>query len=282
MSAKTVMIQGTGSSVGKSLIVAALCRLFARQGLRVAPFKSQNMSLYSVMTADGHEMSRAQAVQAEAAGIAPSVHMNPVLLKPCGDRTSQVIVEGRVRATLGAKEYYAFRHNLRDDVMRSFHWLAERHDRIVIEGAGSPAEINLRENDIANMGMADMADAPVLLVGDINRGGVFASLYGTVKLLAPEEQKRIRGLIINKFRGDADILEPGLRELEALLDIPVLGVLPWLDVCIEEEDSLAETQRQSAPCPSDAAFRQSQYDLLANAVRDCLDMKALERIIGKG
>lgn len=240
MRAKRLMIQGTGSSVGKSLLVAALCRIFARKGLRVAPFKAQNMSLNSCITEEGHEMGRAQAVQAEAAGIAPSSLMNPVLLKPCGDRTSQVIVNGVARTTLGAREYYAFRPTLREEVMRSFSLLAQRHDLILIEGAGSPAEINLRENDIANMGMAEMADAPVLLVGDIDRGGVFASLFGTVKLLEPAEQDRIRGFIINKFRGDRDILEPGLRDLEQLLARPVLGVLPWLDVCIDEEDSLTE------------------------------------------
>lgn len=234
------MIQGTGSSVGKSLLVAALCRIFARRGLRVAPFKAQNMSLNSFATEEGHEMGRAQVVQAEAAGIVPSALMNPVLLKPCGDSTSQVIVNGSVRATLNAKEYYAFRHTLKAEVMQSFRVLAEGYDLILIEGAGSPAEINLRENDIANMGMAEMADAPVLLVGDIDRGGVFASLFGTVKLLEPAEQRRIRGFIINKFRGDLEILAPGLRDLEYILARPVLGVLPWLDVRIDEEDSLTE------------------------------------------
>lgn len=240
MTAKTLMIQGTGSSVGKSLIVTALCRIFARQGVNVAPFKSQNMSLNSYITAEGHEMGRAQVVQAEAAGIEPSSLMNPVLLKPCGDRTSQVIVNGVVRATLTAKEYYHFRATLRDDVHQAFAELAARHELILLEGAGSPAEINLRENDLANMGMAGLVDAPVVLAGDIDRGGVFASLYGTVKLLEKQEQRRIQGFIINKFRGDVSILEPGLRRLEELLDRPVLGVLPWLDVRIDEEDSLTE------------------------------------------
>jgi adenosylcobyric acid synthase len=166
--------------------------------------------------------------------------MNPVLLKPCGDTTSQVIVNGSIRATLNAREYYAFRHTLKTELMQSFRLLAEGCDLILIEGAGSPAEINLRENDIANMGMAEMADAPVLLVGDIDRGGVFASLFGTVKLLEPAEQRRIRGFIINKFRGDLEILAPGLRDLEYILARPVLGVLPWLDVRIDEEDSLTE------------------------------------------
>lgn len=238
--AKTLMIQGTGSSVGKSLLVAALCRLFRRQGVRVAPFKSQNMSLNSFVTTEGHEMGRAQVTQAEAAGLPPSALMNPVLLKPCGNRTSQVIVNGQARATMTAREYYAFRHTLREDVMRAFTALADRYDLVIIEGAGSPAEINLRENDIANMGMAAMAEAPVLLVGDIDRGGVFASLYGTVKLLEPDEQRRIQGLVINKFRGDPGILDPGLRRLEGLLGLPVLGVLPYGEFHIDEEDSLTE------------------------------------------
>ncbi len=240
MRARTLMIQGTGSSVGKSLITAGLCRLFNRQGLSVAPFKSQNMSLNSFVTHEGHEMGRAQAVQAEAAGIEPSALMNPVLLKPSADHVSQVIVNGRVRAVMSAREYYAFRHSLRDEVMHSFNTLAARHDLIIIEGAGSPAEINLRENDLANMGMAALAGAPVLLTGDIDRGGVFASLYGTVKLLEPHEQGRVRGLIVNKFRGDVGILEPGLRQLEGLLGLPVLGVLPYQRFLIDEEDSLTD------------------------------------------
>ena len=245
------MIQGTGSSVGKSLLTAALCRLFRRRGLSVAPFKSQNMSLNSFITREGHEIGRAQAVQAEAAGIEPSSLMNPVLLKPSADHTSQVIVNGRVRAVMSAREYYAFRHTLRAEVMRAFEELAARHDLVIMEGAGSPAEINLRENDLANMGMAGMADAPVILVGDIDRGGVFASLYGTVALLEEGERRRIRGLIVNKFRGDVSILEPGLRRLEELLDRPVLGVLPYRRFLIDEEDSLTERIRpQSGPSPS--------------------------------
>jgi len=296
MTAKTLMIQGTGSSVGKSLIVTALCRVFARRGLRVAPFKAQNMSPYSFITGEGHEMGLAQAVQAESAGIAPSALMNPVLLKPQSDSTSQVFVNGQAQTTLSAREYYAFRHSLKAEVMQSFTLLAESHDLILIEGAGSPAEINLRENDIANMGMAEMADAPVVLVGDIDRGGVFAALFGTVKLLEPAEQRRIRGFIINKFRGDLTILEPGLRDLEYILARPVLGVLPWLDVHIDEEDSLSE--RGAAPHPAggtefhrspsyggpaddeNTRFRLSQYDFLADRAEACLDMDGLERIIG--
>ena len=238
MKAKSLMIQGTASSVGKSLLVTALCRIFKRRGLSVAPFKSQNMSLNSFITSEGHEMGRAQVAQAEAAGLEPSAAMNPVLLKPSSDHKSQVIVMGKVLATLHAKEYYAFRHQLKPAVQSAYDSLAVGHDLIIIEGAGSPAEINLRENDIANMGMAEMADAPVVLVGDIDRGGVFASLYGTVKLLTESEQRRIKAFVINKFRGDVDILLPGVREMETMLDRPALGVLPYWDVRIDEEDSL--------------------------------------------
>lgn len=252
MKAQSVMIQGTGSSVGKSLLVTALCRIFARKGVRVAPFKSQNMSLNAAVTAEGHEIGRAQAAQAEAAGIEPSSLMNPVLLKPSGDRTSQIIVNGTVRTTLTAQEYYHYRASLKPDVLRAYETLASRHDLVIIEGAGSPAEINLRENDLANMGMAEMADAPVVLVGDIDRGGVFASLYGTVKLLEPDEQRRIKGFVINKFRGDVSILEPGLRQLEYILNRPFLGVLPHWDVRIDEEDSLSERLARGRTADTDA------------------------------
>ena len=238
--ARTLMVQGTASSAGKSMLVTALCRIFRRKGLSVAPFKAQNMSLNSFITADGLEMGRAQVAQAEAAGIEPSALMNPILLKPGSDHCSQVIVNGVVHATMDAREYYRTRHTLRPAVLEAFTRLAAEHDLIIIEGAGSPAEINLRENDLANMGVAELADAPVILVGDIDRGGVFASLYGTVALLEPEEQRRIQGVVINKFRGELAILEPGLRQLEELLDRPVLGVLPYMDIVLDEEDSLAE------------------------------------------
>lgn len=238
--AKVIMVQGTTSNAGKSLTVAALCRIFKQDGLRAAPFKSQNMALNSFITADGAEMGRAQVMQAEAAGIAPDVRMNPILLKPTSDSGSQVIVNGVVRGTMPAKQYYAMKKQLIPDIMAAYHSLAAEYDVIVIEGAGSPAEINLRENDIVNMGMAEMADAPVLLVGDIDRGGVFASLYGTVELLEPQERARIKGLIINKFRGDVDILRPGLDMMEQRLHIPFVGVIPYLHLDIDDEDSLSE------------------------------------------
>ena len=240
MSGKSIMLQGTGSSVGKSMLCAALCRVFSEDGLRVAPFKSQNMALNSFATAEGLEMGRAQVVQAQAAGVEPSVDMNPILLKPTSDRKSQVIVHGKPIGNMSAVEYHRYKPSLRALVKETYDRLESKHDAVVIEGAGSPAEINLREGDLVNMWMAKAADAPVLLVGDIDRGGVFASLYGTIMLLEPEERARIRGMIINKFRGDVRILEPGLRMIEEKLGIPVVGVVPWTDVDIEDEDSVSE------------------------------------------
>ena len=240
MAAKTIMIQGTASNSGKSILTAALCRIFKQDGYRVAPFKSQNMALNSYITADGLEMGRAQVMQAEAAGIAPDVRMNPILLKPTSDVGSQVILCGKAIGNRTAKEYWGDKKALRPFIQQAFDSLANDYDIIVIEGAGSPAEINLKQDDLVNMGMAKMAHAPVLLVGDIDRGGVFASLYGTVKLLEPDEQDRIQGLIINKFRGDLEILRPGLDDLERLTDKPVIGVVPYAHLDIDDEDSLSE------------------------------------------
>jgi adenosylcobyric acid synthase len=237
---KNIMIQGTMSNAGKSLLCAGLCRIFRQDGYRVAPFKSQNMALNSFITEDGGEMGRAQVVQAEAAGIAPDVRMNPILLKPTTDVGSQVIVGGQVRGNMDAAEYYRRKKEFVPEVMKAYNSLASENDIIVIEGAGSPAEINLKQEDIVNMGLAKMVDAPVLLVGDIDRGGVFAQLYGTVALLEKEEQDRIKGLIVNKFRGDRAILEPGLKTLEELCGIPVAGVVPYTHVDIDDEDSLTE------------------------------------------
>ncbi|MDR0881174.1 MAG: cobyric acid synthase [Candidatus Adiutrix sp.] len=238
--AKTLMVVGTASSVGKSLLVTALCRIFKRRGLAVAPFKSQNMSLNSFVTPEGHEMGRAQVAQAEAAGLSPSALMNPILLKPTGDSKSQVIVGGRVHGQMSATEYYDYKENLRPQVQAAFQALAAQYELIIIEGAGSPAEINLMQGDFVNMGLAAMVQAPVILVGDIDRGGVFASLYGTVKLLPPADQTRVKGLVINKFRGDLQILKPGLLQIESLLSIPVLGVIPHAKFALDEEDSLTD------------------------------------------
>ena len=224
-----IMVQGTMSGAGKSLLCAALCRIFAQDGYKTAPFKSQNMALNSFVTRDGLEMGRAQVVQAQAAGVEPDVRMNPILLKPSSDVGSQVIVNGEVRGDMPAKEYFRRKKSLIPDILRAYDSLADEFDIIVIEGAGSPAEINLKADDIVNMGLAKLVDAPVLLAGDIDRGGVFAQLYGTVALLEPDERARICGLIINKFRGDVEILRPGLAMLEEKTQLPVLGVVPYLE-----------------------------------------------------
>ena len=237
--AKCIMVQGTMSGAGKSLLVTALCRIFTQDGYRAAPFKSQNMALNSYVTADGLELGRAQAAQAEAAGIPCDVRMNPILLKPSSDTGSQLIVMGEVRGQYDAKEYFRMKRALIPEIMKAYNSLAEEHDIIVIEGAGSPAEINLRQDDIVNMGLAELVNAPVILAGDIDRGGVFAQLYGTVALLQPEERKRVIGTVINKFRGDVELLRPGLRQLEELTSLPVLGVIPWMKIDIDDEDSLA-------------------------------------------
>ena len=242
--ARAIMVQGTMSNAGKSLLVAGLCRIFHEDGYRVAPFKAQNMALNSFITDEGLEMGRAQVVQAEAAGIAPDARMNPILLKPTTDVGSQVIVRGVAQGNMTARAYYRSKKALLPVVRETYASLASEYDIIVIEGAGSPAEVNLREDDLVNMGMAAIADAPVLLVGDIDRGGVFAQLLGTIELLEPEERARIRGLIINKFRGDKTILDPGLDILEARTGKAVLGVVPYLDVALEDEDSLSTALEQ--------------------------------------
>jgi adenosylcobyric acid synthase len=238
--ARAIMVLGTGSHVGKSLLTAALCRIFAQRGYSIAPFKSQNMSLNSAATIEGLEIGRAQALQAEAAGIAASVHMNPILIKPSGDCNSQVVVRGKIWGQISAADYHQRRvEELMPMVRESYQTLACKYQVIILEGAGSPAEINLKRNDIANMRMAEMADAACLLVGDIDRGGVFASLLGTVELLDPAERDRIRGFCINKFRGDLSLLQPGVRMMEERLRKPCLGVVPYLPgLALEEEDSV--------------------------------------------
>jgi adenosylcobyric acid synthase len=235
------MIQGTMSNVGKSLITAGLCRIFAREGYRVAPFKGQNMALNSYITKDGLEMGRAQVMQAECARVKPDVRMNPVLLKPVDDTGSQVIVNGEVLGTMSAADYFKFKPKLTPVVQRAYESLAEENDLIIIEGAGSPAEINLKDADcFVNMGMAKIASAPVILVGDIDRGGVFAQLEGTVRLLDPRERSMVKGMIINKFRGDLSLLDPGIEMIERITGKAVLGTVPYMDLDVDDEDSLAE------------------------------------------
>ncbi len=259
---KSIMVQGTMSGAGKSLLAAGLCRLFRQDGLKAAPFKSQNMALNSFITKEGLEMGRAQVVQAEAAGVEPSVLMNPILLKPCSDNKSQVIVMGEPVEDMDAGSYYEYRPRLRELVRRAYDGLARDRDVIVIEGAGSPAEINLAQDDLVNMGMAELADAPVILVADIDRGGVFAQIYGTIMLLPPEQRRRVRGVVINKFRGDVEILRPGLGQIEELTGVPVLGVLPYLDVDIDDEDSLGRHGSQEGR-PLDIAV--IQFPRISNA-----------------
>ncbi|WP_040810892.1 cobyric acid synthase [Nocardia concava] len=234
-----LLVAGTTSDAGKSVVVAGLCRMLARRGVRVAPFKAQNMSNNSVVTLDGGEIGRAQALQARACGLEPSVRFNPVLLKPGSDRRSQLVVRGKAIDTVGAKDYFRHRQELRAIVAEELASLRDEFDVVICEGAGSPAEINLRATDLANMGLARAAELPVVLVGDIDRGGVLAHLFGTVAILEPEDQQLISGFIINKFRGDVDLLKPGLDQLEALTGRPTLGVIPFAeDLWIDAEDSL--------------------------------------------
>ena len=240
------MVQGTTSDAGKSLLVTALCRWLARQGVRVAPFKPQNMALNSAVTSDGGEIGRAQAVQAQACGLEPHTDMNPVLLKPTTDTGAQVIIQGRAVANMNARDYHDYKRVAREAVLESFHRLAARYDAVIVEGAGSPAEINLRHNDIANMGFAEAVDCPVVLVADIDRGGVFAHLVGTLALLSESERQRIIGFVINRFRGDIALLQPGLDWLERHTGKAVLGVLPYLHgLHLEAEDSLPRQHRTS-------------------------------------
>ncbi|MBT9161594.1 MAG: Cobyric acid synthase [Dehalococcoidia bacterium] len=300
MTAKTLMIQGTGSSVGKSIIVTALCRIMHQDGFNAAPFKSQNMSLNSFVTRDGLEMARAQAVQAEAAGIEPCVDMNPVLLKPEADARSQVVVMGKPWMTISARDYYKHTPDLFSIIEQSLARLRSRYDIVIIEGAGSPAEINLRRFEMVNMSIARLAQSPVLLVGDIDKGGVFASLVGTIVLLQDEERERIKGFIINKFRGDVSILQPGLDYLEDHTGIAVLGVVPYYhNIMIDEEDSIHQPYLHGLfdnerfrrgllhnikpDCPlemkSEMPFREEQYDKLAMIVRQSLDMERIYTLL---
>lgn len=238
--AKTIMVLGTCSNAGKSVLTAGICRILKQDGYKVAPFKAQNMALNSFITKDGMEMGRAQVMQAEACQIEPDCRMNPVLLKPTSDQGSQVVINGEVYGTLSARDFYTRKGEFRESIRKAFDSLSEDYDVIVMEGAGSPAEINLKEDDLVNMGMAKMADAPVLLVGDIDRGGVFASLAGTMLLFDEEEKARVKGVIINKFRGDVTILEPGLRMLEDIIHVPVAGVVPYMQLDLDDEDSLTD------------------------------------------
>jgi adenosylcobyric acid synthase len=275
MAARTIMIQGTGSYVGKSVVTAAICRYLRQEGLRVAPFKSQNMSNNSFVTAQGGEMGRAQAFQAQACGIEPHVDMNPILLKPSSETGAQVVVLGKALKVMSAREYHEYQPHLLEVIQKSFQRLAEENDVVVIEGAGSPAEINLRPFDIVNMAMARMASAPVVIVGDINLGGVFAWLVGTLQLLTDEERALVKAFIINKFRGDISLLYDGLETLEKMTGKKVLGVLPWVkDLAVAEEDGIPDS-KWKGPWVPDPTKIQVQVILLPH-ISNSTDFESLE------
>ena len=238
--AKVIMVQGTMSNAGKSILAAGLCRIFAKDGFKVAPFKSQNMALNSFVTKEGLEMGRAQVMQAECAGVEPMAIMNPILLKPTSDVGSQVILNGKVLGNMKATEYFKRKPEFIPEIKAAFEQLSQMADIIVVEGAGSPVEMNLKKDDIVNMGLAKLLDAPVLLVGDIDRGGIFPQLLGTLDLLEDDERARVKGLIVNKFRGDSKLFEDGVKILEERGGKKVVGVVPYMNVNLEDEDSLSE------------------------------------------
>lgn len=260
-----IMIQGTTSSAGKSLMCTGLCRIFKEDGYRVYPFKSQNMSSTYHITPEGYMMSTAQALQGKAAGVKAHPNMNPILLKPTSDKGSKVIIMGEEKYNMEAIEYFNFRKNLKPMITDIFRGLEKENEIIVIEGAGGPAEINLKENDIVNMGMAEIADSPVLLIADIHRGGVFASLYGTVMLLEEHERQRIKGLIINKFRGDKTLLDPGIEMIQDILNIPVVGTIPFVDLDLSDE-----TEEEI----------EKELNKLSKIIRDNMDMKLVYSLLG--
>lgn len=274
------MIQGTTSSAGKSLFCTGLCRIFKKKGLKVAPFKSQNMSSIFFTTADGKKISSAQALQARAAGIEPRPEMNPILLIPKTDVGSKVIILGEEKKEMKAKEYFEYKKTCKPMILKTFQKLEKENDIVVIEGAGSPAEINLNQNDIVNMGMAEMADAPVLLIADIDRGGVFAQLYGTVMLLPEKDRKRIKGMIINKFRGDKSLLDPGIKMIEDLVKIPVIATIPYMHLELADEDSLIDDDKRCNTQAQSDAELEKELDKLAALIEENSDMDFIFKTAG--
>lgn len=268
----SIMIQGTTSSAGKSLFCTGLCRIFKKKGLKVVPFKSQNMSSIFFTTADGKKISSAQALQARAAGIEPRPEMNPILLIPKTDVGSKVIILGEEKKEMKAREYFEYKKTCKPMILKTFQKLEKENDIVVIEGAGSPAEINLNQNDIVNMGMAEMADAPVLLIADIDRGGVFAQLYGTVMLLPEKDRKRIKGMIINKFRGDKSLLDPGIKMIEDLVKIPVIATIPYMHLELADEDSLIDDDKKCNTQAQSDAELEKELDKLAALIEENSDM----------
>jgi len=268
----SIMIQGTTSSAGKSLFCTGLCRIFKKKGLKVVPFKSQNMSSIFFTTADGKKISSAQALQARAAGIEPRPEMNPILLIPKTDVGSKVIILGEEKKEMKAREYFEYKKTCKPMILKTFQKLEKENDIVVIEGAGSPAEINLNQNDIVNMGMAEMADAPVLLIADIDRGGVFAQLYGTVMLLPEKDRKSIKGMIINKFRGDKSLLDPGIKMIEDLVKIPVIATIPYMHLELADEDSLIDDDKRCNTQAQSDAELEKELDKLAALIEENSDM----------
>ncbi|MBU5312441.1 cobyric acid synthase [Tissierella carlieri] len=275
-----IMIQGTTSSAGKSLMCTGLCRIFKEDGYKVYPFKSQNMSSKYYTTSEGYKISTAQTLQAIAAGLKPHPNMNPILLIPKSDKGSMVVIRGEDKEDMEAVEYFKYKNTLRPMILDIYKEIEKENDIVVIEGAGSPAEINLKQNDIVNMGMAEMADAPVLLVADIDRGGVFASLYGTVMLLEEHERKRIKGLIINKFRGDKTLLDPGIKMIEEILNIPVVGTIPFAHLELVDEDSLIDYDKECNTNPQTEEELERELNKLAIILRENMDMDYIYKIMG--
>ena len=276
----SIMIQGTTSSAGKSLFCTGLCRIFKKKGLKVVPFKSQNMSSVFFTTADGKKISSAQALQAKAAGIEPRPEMNPILLIPKTDVGSKVIILGEEKKEMKAREYFEYKKTCKPMILKTFQKLEKENDIVVIEGAGSPAEINLNQNDIVNMGMAEMADAPVLLIADIDRGGVFAQLYGTVMLLPEKDRKRIKGMIINKFRGDKSLLDPGIKMIEDLVKIPVIATIPYMHLELADEDSLIDDDKKCNTQAQSDAELEKELDKLAALIEENSDMDFIFKTAG--
>ena len=275
-----IMIQGTTSSAGKSLMCTGLCRIFKEDGYKVYPFKSQNMSSKYYTTKEGYKISTAQTLQAMAAGLEPHPNMNPILLIPKSDKGSMVVIKGEDKEDMEAVKYFKYKNTLKPMILDIYKEIESKNDIVVIEGAGSPAEINLKQNDIVNMGMAEMADAPVLLVADIDRGGVFASLYGTVMLLEEHERKRIKGLIINKFRGDKTLLDPGIKMIEEILNIPVIGTIPFAHLELVDEDSLVDYDKECNMNPQTEEEMERELSKLAAILRENMDMDYIYKIMG--
>lgn len=275
-----IMVQGATSSAGKSLLCTGLCRYFYKKGLKVFPFKSQNMSRNAFVDEDGNKIATAQVQQAFACNRKPDVKMNPVLLIPKTDVGSTVVLFGKEFKDMKAREYFEYKKELLPVIEKTFSEIESENDIVVVEGAGSPAEINLRENDIVNMGLAELVYLPVILVADIDRGGVFASLYGTVMLLSENERKRIKGLVINKFRGDKTLLDSGIEQIEKLTGIPVIGTIPYVKLNIPDEDSLVDYDKPANHGGVTREELEIEFDTLMNAIADNMDMKLVEEIAG--